>query len=210
MKRLHISLLICCTVLVLSTTSCEAEEPNRYTVQETEKSVTVNTVPISMSTVVINDLELQVPSSWTIQDHVMFYADKPVLKVETFDFDENKLKQEFQYESTEACIRSLLPNGVYLQSNSVFVREIHGFSIYEFVCTADKYSEAEDMFIMSDDIVYLDYVIQSDKNRVYCIYFMYDMAEEDKVIAFLNNMQMAKMNTDTDDREGQYRWMIAK
>jgi len=86
------------------------------------------------------------------------------------------------------------------------VREINGFLIYEFVCTADKYSETEDMFVMSEDIVYLEYIIQPDKNKIHCLFFMHDMAEQNKIITFLKNMQIT--TTDRGDRDGQYRWMM--
>lgn len=194
-------LWICCFMFVLSIAGCKAaEEPNSKAVYETEKN------DIADSTVVIDDLELKVPSVWTIHEHTMFFENMPVLAIESDDFDESRLKQEFQYESTEECIKSFLPNGVYPQSNDAKVREINGFLIYEFACTADKYSETEDMFVKSEDIVYLDYIVQPDKNKIYCFYFMHDMAEQSKIPEFLKNIQIA--DTNGEDRDGQYRWMI--
>lgn len=200
MKRIYI-LLICCSIFVLGIASCKAMEKSKNNViYKTKSNDIVN------STVVIDDLELQVPSLWTIQGNVMLFENMPVLKVEINDFDENNLKQAFQYKSTEECVSSFLPNGVYLQSDNAKVREINDFSIYEFVCTADKYSKMEDMFVKSEDIVYLEYVISPNKNKIYCLYFMHDMAKSDKIITFLKNIQIAKNNRENIDRE--YRWMI--
>lgn len=92
-----------------------------------------------------------------------------------------------------------------MQNDSANIKNINGFSIYEFVCTADKYSEKDDIFVMSDDIVYLDYLISSDENKVYCLYFMYDMADKEKVESFLEKVQKTKISV---NRDGQYRWML--
>ena len=198
MKRVYI-LWICCFILVLSIAGCKPEE-------DSDSRAVQEKIDAENTTVIIEDLELQVPSLWTIHDHTMLFENMPVLAIESNDFDESRLKQEFQYETTEECIRSFLPNGVYPQSNGAIVREINGFVIYEFACTADKYSETEDMFAESEDIVYLEYIVQPDKNRIHCLYFMHDMAEQDEINSFLKNIQIAETNS--EDRDGQYRWMI--
>lgn len=198
-------LLLCCSILIISATGCSGiKRPDSYVVQETEDESGIESVPSTR--VVIDDLVLQIPYLWTIQDNSMFLDEVPVLTVEVNTFDESKLKREFQYKSTEACIKSLLPNGVYLQKDNAEIREINGFSVYEFSCTADVYSKSEDMFVESKDIVYLDYLIQPDENKIYCMYFMHDMAEQNKIKEFLKNVQKAVVSSDSD---GQYRWMIA-
>ena len=203
MKHVHI-LLICCSVIALSISGCaKVTGQENPVVQEAKKETTADAA--SNTTVVIDDLELHVLSSWTICGNRMFSDDTPVIAVDINDFDEKRLKKEFQYEDTEACIKSLLPNGIYLQNDSANIKNINEFSIYEFVCTADKYLEKDDMFVMSDDIVYLDYLIPPDENKVYCLYFMHDMADKEKVESFLEKVQKTKINV---NRDGQYRWML--
>ena len=73
------------------------------------------------------------------------------------------------------------------------------------MCNADKYSESEDMFVESDDLVYLDYIVQPEEKKLYCLYFMKDMANEEQIKLFLEDVQTIKIN---DEKNGQYRWMV--
>lgn len=203
-KNIHI-LLICCSAIALSISGCSKVTGQENPVVKEAKTDTTADAE-SNTTVVIDDLELHIPSSWTICGNRMFSDDTPVIAVDINDFDEKRLKKEFQ-EDTEACIKSLLPNGIYLQNNSANLKNVNGFSIYEFVCTADKYSVKDDMFVMSDDIVYLDYLIPPDENKVYCLYFMNDMACKENVESFLEKVEKTTVIVNKDE---QYKWMIAE
>lgn len=110
----HVHILLICSIIALSVTGCAKATGQENPVVQEAKTETV-TDGASDTTVVIDELELHVPSLWTICGNTMFSDDMPVIKVDINDFDEKRLKNEFQYENTEACIKSLLPNGIYLQ-----------------------------------------------------------------------------------------------
>ena len=58
---------------------------------------------------------------------------------------------------------------------------------------------------MSYEPVYLDFLVDDEKEKLYLFYFMNDMAEESEITSFLQNM---KENGAQESEDGMYRWMI--
>lgn len=83
-------------------------------------------------------------------------ADQPVLQVDVLDFDEEQLKQEYGYQSKEECLVHFMPNGVYEQERKEAEAADH-LKGWQLKCTADRYSEEEGAFVVSDEPVYLDF-----------------------------------------------------
>ena len=66
-------------------------------------------------------------------------------------------------------------------------------------------SKEECLFVVSDEPVYLDFLVDDEKEKLYLFYFMNDMAEESEITSFLQNM---KENGAQESEDGMYRWMI--
>ena len=101
-------------------------------------------------------------------------------------------------------IRKRMPNGVYEQERKEAEAADH-LKGWQLKCTADRYSEEEGAFVVSDEPVYLDFLVDDEKEKLYLFYFMNDMAEESEITSFLQNM---KENGAQESEDGMYRWMI--
>lgn len=97
-----------------------------------------------------------------------------------------------------------MPNGVYEQERKEAEAADH-LKGWQLKCTADRYSEEEGAFVVSDEPVYLDFLVDDEKEKLYLFYFMNDMAEESEITSFLQNM---KENGAQESEDGMYRWMI--
>mgnify|MGYP000432950012 CR=1 FL=1 len=161
--------------------------------------------PVQGTSIFIEDYELQIPCDWMIKSVYSYQkADQPVLRVDVLDFDEEQLKQEYGYQSKEECLVHFMPNGVYEQERKEAEAADH-LKGWQLKCTADRYSEEEGAFVVSDEPVYLDFLVDDEKEKLYLFYFMNDMAEESEITSFLQNM---KENGAQESEDGMYRWMI--
>ena len=110
----------------------------------------------------------------------------------------------FKNQSKEECLVHFMPNGVYEQERKEAEAADH-LKGWQLKCTADRYSEEEGAFVVSDEPVYLDFLVDDEKEKLYLFYFMNDMAEESEITSFLQNM---KENGAQESEDGMYRWMI--
>ena len=129
MKRHNIILLLLCFLIIACISGCNKKEDTINNKNQTFAEESIKNV-----TVVIENLEFQVPSSWLIFGNQMRKNSIPVLQIEVSSFDEKKLMSEFQYKDTEECVRSFSPNGIYLKRESANIKEVNGLSVFEFVC----------------------------------------------------------------------------
>ena len=156
----------------------------------------------------LDDLSFKIPCDWTILSTSHFQKnDNEVLYIETAGFDEEALKEAFGYKTTEESIKSLLPNGVYLQSQKAETFNTDGLSTFQYKCTIDKYNTSEEMFVQTDEVVYLDFLIDQQNKIVYIMYFLNEMADQDKISEFFSKVQHEEKVQNTTDM--LYRWQIA-
>ena len=189
MKRYNVVLILCILLFF-----CSCGEKN--------EDIQGNNGTLS---IFIEDYELQIPCDWMIKSVYSYQkADQPVLQVDVLDFDEEQLKQEYGYQSKEECLVHFMPNGVYEQERKEEEAADH-LKGWQLKCTADRYSEEEGAFVVSDEPVYLDFLVDDEKEKLYLFYFMNDMAEESEITSFLQNM---KENGAQESEDGMYRWMI--
>ena len=80
--------------------------------------------------------------------------------------DEEQLKQEYGYQSKEECLVHFMPNGVYEQERKEAEAADH-LKGWQLKCTADRYSEEEGAFVVSDEPVYLDFLVDDEKENNY-------------------------------------------
>ena len=189
MKRYNVVLILCILLFF-----CSCGEKN--------EDIQGNNGTLS---IFIEAYELQIPCDWMIKIVYSYQkADQPVLQVDVLDFDEEQLKQEYGYQSKEECLVHFMPNGVYEQERKEAEAADH-LKGWQLKCTADRYSEEEGAFVVSDEPVYLDFLVDDEKEKLYLFYFMNDMAEESEITSFLQNM---KENGAQESEDGMYRWMI--
>lgn len=155
--------------------------------------------------VCVEDIYLQIPSDWTVEGTQLYTQEnEPVLSIEINAYDEETLKEAFGYDSMEQCLRSYLPNGVLVQeSQEIKYGDMHGF---EYACTADVYSEQEESFVSSDDVVIIDFLTDKEQGKVYVFYFMDGMADSGKTQQFLQNIEYGEKDQTQFNRK--YRWLL--
>ena len=149
MKRYNVVLILCILLFF-----CSCGEKN--------EDIQGNNGTLS---IFIEDYELQIPCDWMIKSVYSYQkADQPVLQVDVLDFDEEQLKQEYGYQSKEECLVHFMPNGVYEQERKEAEAADH-LKGWQLKCTADRYSEEEGAFVVSDEPVYLDFLVDDEKER---------------------------------------------
>lgn len=190
MKRKKVVIYIAIIILILVSIDIYQNNFNRDSVSEIS--------------VIDLDIRFQIPITWVIDGGTMYYEDKPVFWRDVCFFDEELLKEAFFYETTEQCLRRYCPLGVGL--GEVVKKEVGKFTIYEIHGSElDIYSEEEGGFISSEDEMYIDFIIQSEKKEIYCFYFMNSMADSKKIDEFFSK---ASWYERTADNDGRYRWML--
>ena len=199
MKRKKKQFKSVCLTFMLFGLLCTGCADNKETSSVPETTNTVN--------VLLEDYYVQIPCEWTIDSAMSYrFEGKPVLQVEVNAYDEATLKEEFGYTTTEECINGFLPNGIYEEERKTVVFSETGLQGIQVKCTADQYSETEDCFVATDDIVYLVFVPDCERQKLYTFYFMNDMAEESKISEFCQTMELFDHSAESMD--GAYRWMM--
>lgn len=157
--------------------------------------------------VLVEDYYVQIPCEWMIESTNSYsFEGKPILQIEVNTYEEAVLKNEFGYTTTEECIDRFIPNGIYEEERKTVLLQEVGLQGVQMKCTADQYSEEKDCFVASDDEVYLVYVPDNERQKIYTFFFLNDMAEESKISEFFQTMEI--FDASEESMDGAYRWMM--
>lgn len=154
---------------ILFTTACNNKVESK-SVDETEDNSEIS--------VVLDEMNLEIPCDWTILSNSEFQKNgEEILYIESAGYDEDVLKESFGYNTTKECVESFLPNGIYLKSGEAKTFGTDGLPIFQYECTIDKYSKLKEKFIQTDETVFLDFLIDNSNKTIYMMYFLNDMAD---------------------------------
>lgn len=204
MKR---RIILYLAIISICLTSCARQETENANVNVTENA-NINVSEdsaIGTSVVLFKSIALPLPPGWVSKGGTMYAEEEPVLLVQQIQgFDEEELKDAFGYESTEECVRRYASLGAV--GDTVIKKEVGDFTVYEmYVDEVEKYSEEQQCFIQSEDIVYVDFIIREEEKELYCFYFMNSMADSKNIEEYISKMVWYETDSDTD---GRYRWLM--